>query len=75
MPAVRETRRAGAEVTSSQAGASYTVEVDLRASPGTAPAELVRGCGCMGHAKHGPVCEHAGAVSYALAAEPREKAK
>eukprot|EP00969_Alexandrium_andersonii_P143287 6334234-Alexandrium_andersonii.AAC.1 len=27
----------------------------------------------MDHAKHGPIYKHAGAVLYALAAEPREK--
>eukprot|EP00969_Alexandrium_andersonii_P352055 15436828-Alexandrium_andersonii.AAC.1 len=62
-------RRAGAfEVPSSQAGASYAVEVGLRASPGTAPAKLARGCECMDHAKHGPIYKHAGAVLHALAA-------
>eukprot|EP00969_Alexandrium_andersonii_P211899 9358700-Alexandrium_andersonii.AAC.1 len=63
------------EVPSSQAGASSTVEVDLRASPGTAPAKLVHGCERMDHVKHGPICKHAGVVVYALAAESREKAK
>eukprot|EP00969_Alexandrium_andersonii_P131098 5797455-Alexandrium_andersonii.AAC.1 len=76
MPAVRKTRRAGSfEVPSSQAGVSYTVEVDLRASPGTAPAKLARGCGRMGHTKHGPICKHAGVVLHALAAESRVKTK
>eukprot|EP00969_Alexandrium_andersonii_P089507 3951439-Alexandrium_andersonii.AAC.1 len=76
MPAVRKTRRAGSfEVPSSRAGASYTAEVDLRASPGTAPAKLARGCGCMGHVKHGPICKHAGAVLYALAAGSCGKTK
>eukprot|EP00969_Alexandrium_andersonii_P099342 4382146-Alexandrium_andersonii.AAC.1 len=76
MPAVCETRRAGScEVPSGRAGASYTVEVDLRATPGTAPASLVRGCGCMGHVRRGPICKHAGAVLHALAAESRVKTK
>eukprot|EP00969_Alexandrium_andersonii_P290218 12827740-Alexandrium_andersonii.AAC.1 len=76
MPAVRKTRRAGSfEVPSSRAGVSHTVEVDLRATPGTAPASLVRGCGCMGHVRRGPICKHAGAVLYALAAESCDKAK
>eukprot|EP00969_Alexandrium_andersonii_P047505 2084158-Alexandrium_andersonii.AAC.1 len=62
MPSVRRSKRAGFfEVPSSRAGALYTVEVNLKASPGTAPAVIVRSCGCLGHVKHGPICKHAGA--------------
>eukprot|EP00969_Alexandrium_andersonii_P019388 846207-Alexandrium_andersonii.AAC.1 len=67
-------RRAGAfEVASSQAGVSYVAEVDLRASPGTAPASVAQSYACVDHAKHGPICKHAGAVLLALAAEQRGK--
>eukprot|EP00969_Alexandrium_andersonii_P317479 14025974-Alexandrium_andersonii.AAC.1 len=73
---VRKARRAGTfEVASSQAGLSYSVEVDLRASPGTAPAEAAQSCECMDHVKRGPICKHVGAVLLALAAEQREKAE
>eukprot|EP00969_Alexandrium_andersonii_P116667 5157979-Alexandrium_andersonii.AAC.1 len=62
MPAVRKTRRAGVfEAPSSRAGVLYTVEVDLKAPPGTAPASLARGCVCVDHVRRGPICKHAGA--------------
>eukprot|EP00969_Alexandrium_andersonii_P065880 2904417-Alexandrium_andersonii.AAC.1 len=51
------------------------MEVDLKAPPGAAPASLVRGCVRMDHVRSRPICKHAGAVSYALAAESRDKAK
>eukprot|EP00969_Alexandrium_andersonii_P144640 6396336-Alexandrium_andersonii.AAC.1 len=76
MPAVRKTRRAGAfEVPSSKAGESYAVGVDLKAAPGTAPAQLVHSCERVGHVKNGPICKRAGAVLYVLAAESREAPK
>eukprot|EP00969_Alexandrium_andersonii_P191283 8449785-Alexandrium_andersonii.AAC.1 len=63
MPSARETRRAGFfEVPSSRAGVVYNAEVDLKASPGAAPASVARGCGCVDHVRSGPICKHAGAV-------------
>eukprot|EP00969_Alexandrium_andersonii_P028780 1256913-Alexandrium_andersonii.AAC.1 len=76
MPSVKRTKRAGVfEVSSSQPGVSYTVEVDLKASRGAAPGAIVRNCECMGHVQKGPICKHPGAVLYALASESRGRAK
>eukprot|EP00969_Alexandrium_andersonii_P038426 1683320-Alexandrium_andersonii.AAC.1 len=76
MPAVRKTRRAGVfKVPSSKAGESYTVEVELKATPGTVPARLVQSCECRDRVKNGPICKRAGAVLHALAAESREAPK
>eukprot|EP00969_Alexandrium_andersonii_P099256 4377647-Alexandrium_andersonii.AAC.1 len=43
------------------AGRSYGVDVELRAPPGTAPADIIRYCGRMDHLKRGPICKYAGA--------------
>eukprot|EP00969_Alexandrium_andersonii_P163746 7237715-Alexandrium_andersonii.AAC.1 len=62
MPAVHKTRRAGVfEVPSSRVGVLYTVEVDVKAPPGTALASLPRGCVCVDHVRRRPTCKHAGA--------------
>eukprot|EP00969_Alexandrium_andersonii_P046504 2040624-Alexandrium_andersonii.AAC.1 len=51
------------------------MEVDLKASRGTAPGVIVRNCECLGHVQKGPICKHAGTVLYALASESRGRAK